>query len=86
LKSTQRAAVRRPQVPSVATGQTKPMGTAAKQTVLIWTGKFMRQSRAEVDGPYADLLTARSPYTNALGVEPQKYFRPRNSGNREVRL
>ena len=86
MKSTQHAAVRRPQVPSVATGQTKPMGTAAEQTVLIRTGKFMRQSRAEVGGPYADLPTARSPYPNAGGVEPQEFFRPRNSGNREVRL
>lgn len=51
---------------------------AREAAVLTWTGNFTLQSGSEAGGPYFDELTARSPYTNAFGVESQKFFRLRN--------
>ena len=51
---------------------------AREAAVLTWTGNFTLQSGSEAGGPYFDEPTARSPYTNAFGVESQKFFRLRN--------
>jgi hypothetical protein len=51
---------------------------AGQEAVLTWAGNFTLQSATEAGGPYFDLPGARSPYTNALGVEPQRFFRLRN--------
>ncbi len=51
---------------------------AGQEAVLTWTGNFTLQSASEVGGPYFDLPVARSPYINAFGVEPRKFFRLRN--------
>ena len=49
-----------------------------EEAVLTWTGNFTLQSGSEAGGPYFDVPAARSPYTNAVGVEAQKFFRLRN--------
>ena len=51
---------------------------AAEESVLTWTGNFILQSGSEPGGPYLDVPAARSPYTNAFGGEPRKFFRLRN--------
>lgn len=51
---------------------------AAEEAVLTWTGNFTLQAGAESGGPFSDVPAARSPYTNAFGVEPQKFFRLSN--------
>jgi sugar lactone lactonase YvrE len=51
---------------------------AAGETVLTWTGNFTLQSGSDPGGPFVDLTAARSPYTNAFGAEPQRFFRLRN--------
>jgi len=46
--------------------------------VVTWTGQFTLQSSSEAGGVYFDLPVARSPYTHAVGVQPQTFFRLRN--------
>ena len=49
-----------------------------EEVVVTWTGPFTLQASPGVDGPYSDMPAARSPYTNAVGVEPETFFRLRN--------
>jgi sugar lactone lactonase YvrE len=51
---------------------------SAGEAVLTWAGNFTLQSGSDAGGPYVDLPAARSPYTNAFGTQPQKFFRLRN--------
>lgn len=54
------------------------LSLTAEAAVLTWTGNFALQAGAEVGGPYVDVPGAQSPYTNAFGGEPQRFFRLRN--------
>ena len=43
--------------------------------VLTWQGNVMLQAATNVIGPYTDVATATSPYTNDAFQFPQRYFR-----------
>lgn len=57
---------------------TLAISLAGEAAILSWTGNFMLQWGSVPDGPFLDLPAARSPYTNAFGAGPQKFFRLRN--------
>jgi hypothetical protein len=57
---------------------TLAISMAGEAVVLSWAGNFMLQWGSVPDGSYLDLPAARSPYTNAIGAGPQKFFRLRN--------
>ncbi|HEY4417450.1 MAG TPA: immunoglobulin domain-containing protein [Verrucomicrobiae bacterium] len=46
--------------------------------ILNWDGAFTLQSAADVTGPYTDVPSATSPYTNSVSVASQLFFRLRN--------
>lgn len=46
--------------------------------VVSWFGNFVLQSATDVTGPYADVLAATSPYTNAISSANAGFFRLRN--------
>jgi hypothetical protein len=51
---------------------------AAHQFVVTWAGPYVLQSSTNsVQGPFLDVPSAASPYTNVISG-PQKYFRLRN--------
>ncbi|EEF62611.1 hypothetical protein [Pedosphaera parvula] len=45
--------------------------------VLTWTGTFTLQSATSVIGPYTNIPTATSPFTNTFASPPMRYFRLR---------
>lgn len=45
--------------------------------ILNWTGPFVLQSATSMQGPYEDVVGARSPYTNAASAGDQSFFRLR---------
>jgi uncharacterized repeat protein (TIGR01451 family) len=47
--------------------------------ILTWEGQYVLQAATNVIGPYVDVPTAISPYTNLLGTEPRLFFRLRAS-------
>jgi Immunoglobulin I-set domain/Immunoglobulin domain len=46
--------------------------------ILSWSGSFTLQSATNVVGPYSDVSSATSPYTNSLSAAGQMFFRLRN--------
>ena len=51
---------------------------AGESAVLSWAGNFILQSASEAGGPFSDVPAARSPCTNAFGMESRQFFRLRN--------
>jgi hypothetical protein len=49
---------------------------ATNKVVLTWTSGFL-QSSTNVIGPYADVPSATSPYTNVIVAPPYKFYRLR---------
>jgi hypothetical protein len=45
--------------------------------VFGWAGSYTLQSATNVTGPYVDLTSATSPYTNNVGA-PRQFFRLRS--------
>jgi hypothetical protein len=45
--------------------------------VLTWPPPYLLQSATNVVGPYFDVAGASSPYTNATGAGPRRFFRLR---------
>ena len=62
--------------PAVLTVQ--PMLGIDPSGVLTWTGDFILQAATNVTGPYVDVPTATSPYTNSSSGLPRQFFRLRN--------
>jgi hypothetical protein len=46
--------------------------------ILSWSGAFNLQSSLNVTGVYTNITAATSPYTNAFGPAPQRFFRLKN--------
>jgi hypothetical protein len=46
--------------------------------ILSWSGAFNLQSSLNVTGVYTNISSATSPYTNAIGPAPQRFFRLKN--------
>jgi uncharacterized repeat protein (TIGR01451 family) len=49
----------------------------ANTFVLTWTGPYTLQVASNAIGPFLDLSSATSPYTNPIGFEPKRFFRLR---------
>jgi len=57
------------------------LGAAQNGSELIftWTGAWVLQSAADLNGPWSD-LPASSPFTNQIGTQPAEFFRLRYDG------
>lgn len=53
------------------------MMVQGRNMILNWPAGWTLQTATNVLGPYSDLLTATSPYTNDMRLDPQRYFRLR---------
>jgi sugar lactone lactonase YvrE len=56
----------------------------ADQMILNWTGPWALQSATNVQGPYADILGAASPFTNLIWNAPEQFFRLRSTATSAV--
>jgi hypothetical protein len=45
--------------------------------ILTWAGPYTLQVASNAVGPFLDLSSATSPYTNGIGSEPRRFFRLR---------
>jgi outer membrane protein assembly factor BamB len=64
---------------SASNGAMKISASAlGSQCVLEWIGPHMLQSATEPMGPYLDVPSASSPFTNSIGPEPSRFFRLRS--------
>ncbi len=63
--------------PRFAPGQVT-IARSGDQVVISWFGNFTLQSAADAAGPFADVETATSPYTNAIASADAAFFRLRN--------
>jgi hypothetical protein len=52
---------------------------SANSLILTWSGNYTLQTATNVSGPYFDILTATSPYTNWINAEPRRFFRLRSA-------
>jgi hypothetical protein len=59
------------------TGATLTQGRQGNNLVLDWPVGWTLQTATNVLGPYVDLTTATSPYTNDMTTAPQAFFRLR---------
>jgi len=46
--------------------------------ILSWSGAYNLQSSLNVTGIYTNITSATSPYTNAIGPAPRRFFRLSN--------
>jgi hypothetical protein len=53
----------------------------ANTVVLTWTGPYTLQVGSNAVGPFLDLSSATSPYTNQIGSETRRFFRLRAEVN-----
>jgi len=51
----------------------------AQQMILNWAGPWALQSATNVNGPYADIPGAASPFTNLMSAAPKQFFRLRST-------
>jgi hypothetical protein len=52
-----------------------PWLTLGRSGVLSWSGIFTLQSATNIFGPYSNLTSVASPYTNTASAHSQLYFR-----------
>jgi hypothetical protein len=56
----------------------------SNQMTFTWSGPWALQTSTNVNGPYADLSGAASPFTNIIGTEPKRFFRLRSSATNSI--
>jgi hypothetical protein len=62
-------------VPGDNTTETLSASQQGQNLVLSWPSGWRLQSSTNVAGPYYDVTTATSPYTNDMSSAPQQFFR-----------
>jgi hypothetical protein len=66
-------------VPGDNTTQTLSASQQGQNLLLSWPSGWLLQSATNVIGPYYDVTTATSPYTNDASSAPQQFYRLRPS-------
>lgn len=61
--------------PAIVTQPTLVVSRDGTNVVLTWSGAFNLQSSTKVDGPYENVPSATSPYTNSVNSSEQLFFR-----------